>query len=221
MMFSRNAISRGTWPLAIVATLASNATYGADLSPRYAPPSYTAQQAVFSWTGLYAGLNIGGATSGNDALGNLPGTEGGKLRGVLGGLQIGYNYQLSPMLVVGVENDFEAADLKNKDALNGLEASVPWLTTGRARAGVALMDSRLLVFGTAGLAAAGLKDGGLNKVKMGWAAGGGLEWAFTPKWSAKVEYLYLDFKSDDLPDWNAAKFHTVRLGVNYHFDLLR
>jgi len=24
-----------------------------------------------------------------------------------------------------------------------------------------------------------------------------------------------------LPDWNAAKFHTFRVGVNYHFDLFR
>ena len=45
--------------------------------------------------------------------------------------------------------------------------------------------------------------------------------AFLPKWSAKAEYLYTEFKHDDLPDWNAAKFHTFRVGVNYHFDLFR
>lgn len=220
-MSANTATCRAIRLIALAATFASSATCAADLSTRYAAPAYTPQQAVFSWTGLYAGLNVGGGTSGNDALGNLPGADGGKVRGALGGLQIGYNYQLSPMLVVGIENDLEATDLKNKDAPNGLEASVPWLTTGRARAGVALMDSRLLLFGTAGLAAGGLKDGPLSKVKTGWTAGGGVEWAFLPKWSAKMEYLYIDFKHDDLPDWNAAKFHTVRLGVNYHFDLLR
>jgi len=93
--------------------------------------------------------------------------------------------------------------------------------TGRARAGIATMDSRLLLFGTAGLAAGELKDGPINKMKMGWTAGGGVEWAFLPKWSAKAEYLYTEFKHDDLPDWSAAKFHTFRVGVNYHFDLFR
>ena len=58
-------------------------------------------------------------------------------------------------------------------------------------------------------------------MKMGWTAGGGAEWAFQPKWSAKLEYLYTDLKHDNLPDWNAPKFHTFRVGVNYHFDLFR
>jgi outer membrane immunogenic protein len=93
--------------------------------------------------------------------------------------------------------------------------------TGRARAGVTVLDSRLLLYGTAGLASGELKDGPINKLKTGWTAGGGLEWAFSPKWSAKAEYLYMDFKHNDLPDWNAAKFHTVRAGLNYHFDLFR
>ncbi|WP_315761452.1 MULTISPECIES: outer membrane protein [unclassified Bradyrhizobium] len=56
---------------------------------------------------------------------------------------------------------------------------------------------------------------------MGWVAGGGAEWAFAPKWSARLEYLYIDLKHDNLPDWNAAKIHTVSVGVNYHFDLFR
>ena len=93
--------------------------------------------------------------------------------------------------------------------------------TGRARAGIATMDSRLLFFGTAGLAAGELKDGPINKMKMGWTAGGGVEWAFLPKWSAKAEYLYTEFKHDNLPDLNAAKLHSFHIGVNYHFDLFR
>jgi outer membrane immunogenic protein len=176
---------------------------------------------VYSWTGLYAGFNAGYAESGDDAFNNLVGISGGKVKGAVGGVQIGYNYQLSPMFVVGIENDFEGGDIKNHDALNSAAVSIPWYMTGRARAGIATMDSRLLFFGTAGLATGELKDGPINKMKMGWTAGGGVEWAFLPKWSAKAEYLYTEFKHDDLPDWNAAKFHTFRVGVNYHFDLLR
>jgi len=36
------------------------------------------------------------------------------------------------------------------------------------------MDSRLLFFGTAGLAIGELKDGPINKMKIGWTAGGGV-----------------------------------------------
>ncbi len=81
------------------------------------------------------------------------------------------------MFVVGIENDFEGGDIKDHDALNSAAVSLPWCMTGRARAGIATMDSRLLFFGTAGLATGELKDGPINKMKMGWTAGGGVEMA--------------------------------------------
>jgi outer membrane immunogenic protein len=222
-MTARAALRRTMCALPFTAAFAAGSASAADLSPRYAAPSsaYTAPQPAYSWTGLYAGFNAGYAESGDNAFNNLVGTSGGKVKGAFGGVQIGYNYQISPMFVVGIENDFEGGDIKNHDALGSAAVSLPWYMTGRARAGIATMDSRLLFFGTAGLATGELKDGPINKMKMGWTAGGGVEWAFLPKWSAKAEYLYTDFKHNDLPDWNAAKFHTFRVGVNYHFNLFR
>lgn len=61
----------------------------------------------------------------------------------------------------------------------------------------------------------------------GWTVGGGLEWAFMDHWSAKAEYLYIDFGSGPTVTVNAtgtlaiASGHMTdniaRLGVNYKF----
>jgi outer membrane immunogenic protein len=214
---------RGTICVIALATgLATGGAYAADLPiPAKAAPTYPPVLPVFSWTGFYAGANVGGAFGTDNALTDAFGTGGGKIHGVLGGLQAGYNYQLSPMFVVGIENDLDVTGIKNSDSWTGPSASVPWFGTGRARAGVTVFDSHFLMYGTAGLASGELKDAPVHKMKMGWTAGGGVEWAFLPQWSAKLEYLYLDFKHDGLPDWREAEFHTVKIGLNYHFDLLR
>jgi outer membrane immunogenic protein len=56
---------------------------------------------------------------------------------------------------------------------------------------------------------------------LGWTAGGGVEWKLNANWSAKVEYLYLNFGS---PSFNSPAVTTsdfavnvVRGGVNMHF----
>jgi outer membrane immunogenic protein len=63
--------------------------------------------------------------------------------------------------------------------------------------------------------------------RNGWTAGGGIEVAIAPGWSAKLEYLYLDFGRTTtgivltgLPTiTDNARFtmNVVRAGVNYRF----
>jgi outer membrane immunogenic protein len=209
-----------TSALVLAAALAAGAVHAADLPYRKADPVYApAVPAAFSWTGFYAGASGGGGLSGTDAFNSYLGTSGGKADGVVGGLQVGYNYQVSSRFVVGIENDFMASGLKTgRDGIN--EVSLPFYGTGRGRAGVTFMDSHLLVYGTGGMAFGEVKDSGINKMRIGWTAGGGVEWAFRQNWSAKVEYLYTDLyrdlKKDDLPD-RTQKFQTITVGVNYHF----
>ena len=70
-------------------------------------------------------------------------------------------------------------------------------------------------------------------MRTGWTGGGGVEWMFLPKWSAKVEYLYYDLGTATTTPLQAvygakgqfsnasyqARFNgdVVRAGVNYHF----
>ena len=53
-----------------------------------------------------------------------------------------------------------------------------------------------------------------SATQVGWTAGGGIEFAFTPNWTAKVEYLYVDFGSllpgSKLPTASATKRLTHR-----------
>jgi outer membrane immunogenic protein len=54
----------------------------------------------------------------------------------------------------------------------------------------------------------------------GWTVGGGIEWAFMNNWSAKAEYLYIDFGNGPaVSAFVSGKMtdNIARLGVNYHF----
>jgi len=53
----------------------------------------------------------------------------------------------------------------------------------------------------------------------GYAAGAGVEWAFLPNASAKIEYLHLGFDTNNYLGALPAKtdVDTVRVGVNYRF----
>jgi outer membrane immunogenic protein len=207
------------WGKALVilaSAMSANVTQAADLPYRKAPLDFGMPIPAFTWTGFYGGLNAGGALGANVYSDKSP-------SGVVGGGQIGFNYQLTPRIVIGGENDFQASSLSAHD--NGpyrRDMKLPWFGTARGRAGFALTEPRLLIFGTAGMALGEPKIAGDGKVRMGWTAGGGVEWAFAPKWSAKLEYLYTDISRDlsnNLSDRHA-RFHSFRIGVNYHFDLL-
>jgi|SRR5215470_9284760 len=101
-------------------------TFAADL-PRKAP--IAPAPVVPSWTGFYVGANLGyGWTgdrstviSGNDPDAELflttarPSAQPPPLNsnGLIGGLQLGYNYQFAPSWLVGIETDFQGSDLND------------------------------------------------------------------------------------------------------------
>jgi outer membrane immunogenic protein len=73
--------------LALLVALAAGAAQAADLPSRKGPPpAYPPPPPVMTWTGFYVGGNIGGGWRSRNNAGG----------GVIGGVQAGYNYQLTP-----------------------------------------------------------------------------------------------------------------------------
>jgi outer membrane immunogenic protein len=160
--------------LSSVALVALGASASAaDLAPRYTKAPTTIDPA-YNWTGFYAGLHAGAASSNGDLTTELTDgvfqtlqfTNTFRKTGFIGGGQIGYNYQ-SGMSVFGFEAD--ASSLNVKSSISGpdpffsgkgntatLSSSVDWLVTARARAGIAATPA-LLLYVTGGLAVAGVK----------------------------------------------------------------
>jgi outer membrane immunogenic protein len=204
-------------------------------------------RAEFDYAAAPAGFP-GGAVAINTA-----GTNRYDRSGFTGGGQIGYNWQMG-QFVWGLEADIQYTDVKGGAtiAIPGFVAGTAvtqsykseWLSTVRGRLGVAF--DRVLVYGTGGLAVAEVNwadtvvfpasatfnAASNNDTRVGWAAGGGIEWAFAPNWSVKGEALYVDLGRTSYASSNsnpvlfplATISHNHRLteviaraGINYRF----
>ena len=205
-------------------TLGVGAAAAADLPAKarmYSPAP------VFSWTGFYVGVNAGYGWA-STSISGVAGSS--NLNGFLGGAQIGYNWQGASPLVLGIEADFQGTGQSRTDTALGItvDQKLPWFGTVRGRIGYAF--DRTMIYATGGLAYANynmtVSGFGLsasdNASKAGWTVGGGVEWMFMPKWSTKLEYLYIDTGNTSVtlfgtPFTGRARDNIVRVGLNYHF----
>jgi opacity protein-like surface antigen len=206
---------RGTKALLLAgATFAfTSAALAADL-PVKAP---VIPQAVYNWTGFYAGVNAGYGGGMKDWSG-INAVAGGGLAGV----QFGFNQQVGN-LVFGLEGDASWSDMKGSRfetiaipfSVSSFSATIASnihsVETLAGRVGVAA--DRWLVFGKLGLAWAdethtqdqlslitGVPGAQIvhisgSEFRQGWMAGMGAEYALLGHWSVKAEYDYLDFTS--------------------------
>jgi outer membrane immunogenic protein len=272
---------------AITLALSAGSALGADLPSSKGPVAVPPPPPL--WTGFYAGLNAGGTFGGGGgvsvthldanpdpaASAALSGVANTDFAGFIGGGQVGYNYQFSPVFVAGLETDIQgvvgnggspafssvaAGALNSANIYSGngyVSQSFDYLGTARARVGY-LFTPTLLAYATGGLAygwtnlshtvfgnvtnggaLVGVSYGNVNtsRTQVGWTVGGGLEWAFAPNWSAKLEYLYYDLGSYNIlaetqgvtlntrasvnsVSLVSGQFHgnIVRVGLNYHFN---
>jgi outer membrane immunogenic protein len=176
-------------------------------------------------------------------------------KGVIGGGQIGYNWQMGS-IVTGLEADFQGSGINGSarapaiidnsgailaNTFRSTDQKLEWFGTVRGRLGTTLSPGFLL-YVTGGLAygevrssantffgAANNYPASVSTTRVGWAAGAGGEWMFANKWSAKLEYLYMDLGNVSSNATTAASLvnlvnytwknqdHIVRAGVNYHF----
>ncbi|MCW5702229.1 MAG: porin family protein [Bradyrhizobium sp.] len=189
------------------------------------------------------------------AAGAAPSTYNYSTDGGLAGGQVGCNWQTG-RFVLGIEGDIDWADIGGSQTiLTNVGGFAPgtftssqnlsWLATIRGRAGFTATDS-LLLYVTGGVAFGNVNYGlnfafpatndfhtiATSNTETGWTVGAGAEWAFTPNWTVKAEYLYVDLGDRTLVSVPAGragnlattltanyenKYNIVRVGLNYKF----
>ena len=174
----------------------TNWVQAADLPGRKSAPSYSSAPPMLSWSGFYGGVNLGGGWSagyGNANVWDLGGMNGGVTNnigggngsgGIIGGGQVGYNYQFVGIgngvgAVLGAEADFQGtsmgsgsgpyygylANINNNGSLTyvpgwvGNGVNIPWFGTIRGRLGLTVTPA-ILVYATGGFAYAGVNRNG-------------------------------------------------------------
>lgn len=224
-------------------------------APPPAPAYVPVVAPVYNWSGLYIGGNVGAAFDSQAAPNNFiatgpfagapTGAVSHNSTGIAAGGQIGINFQNGPW-VFGLEGD--ADYLSNKATTHGVTAAgtdqhvftLNVLSTVRGRVGYAF--DRALLYGTGGFAmgdysttrsqltgtfmgaTAGTAET-FSTLRLGWTAGGGIEYAIDGNWTVRAEYLFVDLEklSYTFPLANITQaapsefVHVVRAGVNFKF----
>lgn len=215
-----------------------------------------------TWAGFYGGLNVGMISARSSLGAFLPTSAAAPIQnhcwlndcnfsdtqtasGILGGLQLGYNFQ-SGKIVYGLEVDYGLANAKKSSTgTNGAftaqaETGVDAIGTARLRLGYAF-DNNLMAYATGGLAYAKVRDrfqaahttsatsySWTDNAgwRTGYAIGGGLEYMFARNWSLKGEALYYNLGSRSVESTGAGYSHGLtdkmtgviaRIGLNYLF----
>jgi high affinity Mn2+ porin len=198
-------------------------------------------KAVYDWTGFYIGAHTGHGGGKSNAVLTDPviSTTDNRFGGIIGGVQAGYNVRLPSGLLLGVEADmtFPSYLLSNfttsslTTARSGI--SEQWDYTGTARGRIGYTSGPWLAYATGGLAWMGERflntpavgdDEKHISVRFGWAAGAGVEYAFAPHWSVRLEYLYSQFNRANVSfpsgtQYNSSlDFQQIRIGLNRKVD---
>lgn len=198
------------------------------------------------WSATQAGAAAPGLSGSLDMFNGFNAFEG--TGSYLHGLQGGYNYMLPSRVVIGAEADisfpsllagsatFSSPSIGTASYLDQVEFSgtlrgrigyAPgnWLfyaTGGLAYSYDQLTRTQLSGMPAGGTAAPGTVENLYMVPRFGVALGGGVELALTPKWMARLEFLYTDYGSPSVEFPDAAEsfksdlnVETLRAGLDY------
>jgi high affinity Mn2+ porin len=162
------------------------------------------------------------------------------------GLQAGYNFMLPNRIVFGGEVDASFPSFPNKAGISIGGSSVlsspfgpetyqeTMLTSGTLRGRIGYAPADWLFYATGGFAwtydrltLTQLANGVTDRPflwRFGWAAGGGVEAAIAPHWTARLEYLFTDYAAAAVTfPSTGQRFSSdffvseLRAGLNYRF----
>src|SRR5262245_15440852 len=190
-----------------------------------------------NWTGFYLGPHIGAGFAYTDwyAFDGATATSGNAL---IGGGQVGFNYQIGTW-VFGVEGDASYGNLTDwsvcSDGVSVCSIRQRWLATATGRIGVTYDPALFyLKAGAAFTRTEYAKELALietaTATRTGWTVGGGMEFAFSARWSGKMEYDYLNLGTYTVAMRDAGtgafveniafqhKAHLVKFGLNYRLN---
>lgn len=196
---------RSFLPLALACSAClSTSAFAADAVTyqQAAPQQVAAQPRVVHnepprWTGFYAGVHAGLGFV--DSWDNVDGLLEDK-QSFLGGLHAGGSLQMGGV-VLGVEGDASLTNFtRPRVGATSLEISMPWSASVRGRVGYAF--GHLLIYGTGGLAVAGVETASATAsstdTRYGHVLGAGVEWGLTRHLALGGEFLRYDFSKEDL-----------------------
>jgi outer membrane immunogenic protein len=231
----KGTMRRGLSALLAVAgvTMGTSIASAADIQrPVYKAPPAGVVGVQYDWTGFYVGGHVGygwADKSWQDGFGLFGISQ--TANGFLGGGQAGFNYQIG-QFVFGVEGDMSWSGMKGSTSAfaSTFNTDVDWTATLTGRVGMAF--DRWLVYGKGGAAWARdrystnfytFPGTEVTDTRLGWTVGAGVEYAFAPQWTAKLEYNYMDFGTRAVsfaPGFSTdidQQIHAVKFGVNYKF----
>ena len=221
---------------ALIVVGASAPALAADLGARPYAPADAAP--LNNWTGFYIGGHLGGAFSASNSFNGL--VLSNYDARLLGGVEAGADFQFAGNFVVGVEGQYSWLGANKIGAI--FPAGFVYSNNQR---GLGSITGRLgyswgpaLFYAKGGYAYSSHSEtltlGGApiaftldRNHRDGYTVGAGVEYLFTPNWSAKAEYQYYDFGSSRftapaplIPFGTFSNVeHTLKAGVNYRFNL--
>jgi outer membrane immunogenic protein len=215
-------------PLAVffITNIVCTASYAADLVTQapLAPEIGSAElRSSFSWNGAYAGANIGDSWS--DGTGKYNGTTDKiSANGFRAGAFAGYNYEIAPSIVAGLEADLGYDGTRTTTQSFGSLLTGGLETSVRGRLGYSYGSALIYLAGGYTGTSFNLKKGAFsaNQWLNGWTVGAGADYAIFDNVFLRGEYRYSKYVEKDISFANVinkteVSRQTLNIGVGVKF----